>query len=505
MKRTDKKLLLFGLLFFISIIASISSEGHYILYATMAIIVVYVLTPKIRTGVDKVSFEPLQNISRHQKLRVFIISALTALAVMVFWFIGTCPGFFSPDSTVQYEQAVTGQYDDWFPVWHTFLFFTLPLKLTGWPGSIVLFQILWFVLLIGYYAQTVYTYGGSLYTKIALVFIICTPFTLEIMMYPWKDTVFGIAAGFCMLFAVHIYMSKGQWCNRFPNILLMAFMLVNATIFRHNGILFTFFLIIVLPFFMSKWRWVELVSISAVLFILIKIPLYSWLGVQKPGDRLLEISGLPLCVITSTAKECPQKLDTQTLQFVDDLLSVQPDWKENHSYDGFNSIKFKGMNNSVIDNAGVTGIIRMTWDCLKSAPLVSLKALRGVTLPVYDLGYGCIIHPDIADNDFGWEYSGSKIVRSIQKCYLQAVYKTPLRIVLSNIAITILVMLAFILFKSNLRDVTDWKRIMLCVPVLFYDFGTMLFMAEHDIRFFYMNWIIVPLIVLIMGSKKICN
>ena len=505
MKRVDKKSLLFGLLFLISITASVSSDGHSILYVCMALLVVWVLTPKIRAGVGKVSFEPLQNISRQKQLRVFFISALTALAIMVFWFIGTYPGFFSPDSTVQYEQAVTGIYDDWFPVWHTILFFTLPINLTGWSGSIVLFQILWFALLIGYYAQTVYKYAGSVYTKIAVAFVVCTPFTLEIMMYPWKDTAFGIASGFCMLFAIHIYMSKGQWCNKFPNILLMSFMLVNATIFRHNGILFTFFLIIGLLFIMSKWRWVELVSVSAVLFILIKIPLYSWLGVQKPGDRLLEISGLPLCVITSAAKECPQRLDAQTLQFVDDLLSVQPDWMENHSYEGFNSIKFKGMNNSVIDDAGIAGIIRMTWDCLKSAPLVSLKALRGVTLPVYDLGYGCIIHPDIADNDFGLEYSGNKIVRSIQKCYLLAIYKTPLRIVFSNIAITILIMLAFILFKSNLRDVTDWKRITLCLPVLFYDFGTMLFMAGHDIRFFYMNWIIVPLIVLIMGSKKICN
>lgn len=505
MKRIDKKSLSFGLLFLISIIASISSDGHSILYACMAILVVYILTPKIRTGVGKVSFESPENISRQKQFRVFVTSALAVLAVMLFWFIGACPGFFSPDSTVQYEQAVTGLYNDWFPVWHTFLFFTLPLKLTGWPGSIVLFQILWFALLIGYYAQTVYTYAGPIYAKIAVAFIIFTPFTLEIMMYPWKDTVFGIASGFCMLFAIHIYMSKGQWCKKFPNILLMAFMLVNATIFRHNGILFTFFLIIVLLFFMSKWRWVELMSVSAVLFILIKIPLYSWLGVQKPGDRLLEISGLPLCIITSAAKECPQKLDAQTLQFVDDLLSVQPDWKENHSYDGFNSIKFKGINNSVIDDAGIAGIIRMTWDCLKSAPLVSLKALRGVTLPVYDLGYGCIIHPVIADNDFGIEYGGSKIVRSVQKCYLFAIYKTPLRIVFSNIAITILIMLAFILFKSNLRDATDWKRIILCLPVLFYDFGTMLFMAAHDIRFFYINWITVPLIVLIMASKKICN
>lgn len=505
MKRTDNKSLLFGLMFFISIIASISFEGHSILYACMAILVVYFLTPKIRTGVDKVSFEPIHDISRKQKRRVFIISALVALAVMLFWFLGACPGFFSPDSTVQYEQAVTGRYDDWFPAWHTFLFFTLPLKLTGWPGSIVLFQVLWFALLAGFYAQTVYTYAGSFYAKTALAFIICTPFTLEIMMFPWKDTAFGIAAGFCMLSAIHIYMSKGRWCNRFPNILLMAFMLVNATIFRHNGILFTLFLIIALLFFMSKCRWIELVSVSAVLFILIKIPLYFWLGVQKPGDRMLEISGLPMSVITSAAKECPQKLDAQTLQFVDDLLSVQPDWKENHSYDGFNSIKFRGMNNSVIDDAGVAGIIRMTWDCFKSAPLVSLKALRGATLPVYDLGYGCIIHPYIADNDFGLEYSGCKIVRSVQKCYLLAVYKTPLRIVLSNIAITILIMLAFILFRSDLRDVTDWKRIALCLPVLFYDFGTMLFMAGHDIRFFYINWITVPLIVLIMGCKKTCN
>ena len=144
----------------------------------------------------------------------------------------------------------------------------------------------------------------------------------------------------------------------------------------------------------------------------------------------------------------------------------------------------------------------MTLDCFVSAPLVSLRSIYGVTRPVYELGYGCVIIGEIVDNDLGLVYKGCKVAGFLKSCYRNLVYKTPLRIIFSSIAITILVMLAFMLFRSDFRSTADWKRIMLCIPVLIYDSVTMLLLTWHDVRFFYMNWIVCPLVVLIMGRKN---
>ena len=505
MSRINKRCVVFGLFFLASIIASMGSvisHGVMILYATLALYTVSTLVPKIQRWIDRADFVPDEHLSGKQGFNVSLMAGVITFLVLLIWFTGSYPGYYSPDSIDQLEQAMTGIYNDWFPVLHTLLAYTLPLKLTGWPASIVLCQILWFSVMMGCYAKTVYVYAGSLFTKLSVAFIICSPFTLEIVMYPWKDTALGIVAGFCMLFAVHVYFTKGQWCNSIPNLVMMSFMLAIATILRHNAILFTFFLIAGLFFFMSGRRWIQMVMLSALFFILIKFPLYSFLGVQKPGDRLLEVSGLPLSIITTVVKECPEKVDGQTASFVDDLMAPQPDWKEYHCLEGFNSVKFRGIDKNVIEEAGPGGILKMTLDCFVSAPLVSLRSIYGVTRPVYELGYGCVIIGEIVDNDLGLVYKGCKVAGFLKSCYRNLVYKTPLRIIFSSIAITILVMLAFMLFRSDFRSTADWKRIMLCIPVLIYDSVTMLLLTWHDVRFFYMNWIVCPLVVLIMGRKN---
>lgn len=81
---------------------------------------------------------------------IFLFFSLITVGVLLIWYVGYFPGGWSPDSIKQYEQAVTNTYNDWHPIWHTLLFFKLPITIFGKTSSIILMQIFYFALLMGY-------------------------------------------------------------------------------------------------------------------------------------------------------------------------------------------------------------------------------------------------------------------------------------------------------------------------------------------------------------------
>lgn len=507
--RENPSEIIFGMYLFLIMLTSICVAIYcgwrvYESFIVILLLSVLLLVPKFHQWIGKFSFSPIQNVSRKNKIQVFGIAGGITLVVLLFCYIGFYPGTFSPDSIWQYEQVLKGSYNDWHPVWHTLLVFTLPLKLTGWSGSIVLFQIIYFSLLIGYMAVLIYVYSGRVYASLSVAFILLNPFTLEIVMYPTKDVAFAISATLCMLYAMNIYFTNGKWSNKLYRIVLFAFMLVSATLFRHNGILFTSFLLLALYFYMQRKRWRLLFIMTIVALIVIKIPLYIF---SNPSQRILETMGLPLSVIINVAKESPECLNDETSDFVADLMNNQSDWKAHHDISGLNSVKWDEhgrlyINNTAIEKVGYSGILRMMCHCFFVAPKESLKAVGGLTIPVYGLEVNGRAFIDVAPNEFGLKYGGVKTFSKIEDCYCHIVYSSPLCIFFT-IGFTILVMLAFILFKSNFRSFEDWKRIFLCIPIFTYNFGTMLLLSGHDVRFFYVSFLVCPLVVLIMAGKRV--
>lgn len=495
-------LVVFGTSVFWAMIGGIWSG--LMVFTMLAVCSVWLLVPKIRNLVSNITCSSPDDVSSKMKIKVFFIAFSISFVILLICFVGSYPGSFSPDSINQYTQAISGEYSDWHPVWHTVLFFTFPLKLTGgWSGSIILFQMVYFSVLMGYMAMVIYTYAGLSYAIIGSVFIILSPTTLEILMFPWKDTAFAIVSGFCMIYAVQIYFSKGKWGDKFLHLFLFALMLVSATLFRHNGVLFTFFLVVALFFFMQRKKWVLLTVLTCTLFLCIKGPVYNQLDVSEPGGRIQETMGLPLSVITTVAKETPDRLNEETNSFVNRLLINQPDWKAVHNITGFNSIKFHGIDSNVIEEAGIKKILGMMFHCFLVAPKQSLKAVIGLTSPVYGLEQQSRFGSYIVENNVGLKYNGIESLLKLKNIYFSLIDKTPLRYLFLYIGMTMLIMLAFIIFRSRFNCFEDWKRIFLCLPIFFYNFGTMLLLTGHDVRFFYVSFIICPLVVLIMASSKV--
>jgi hypothetical protein len=58
-----------------------------------------------------------------------------------------------------------------------------------------------------------------------------------------------------------------------------------------------------------------------------------------------------------------------------------------------------------------------------------------------------------------------------------------------------LVLLTVYLGKLNIKDTLSLKKALIAVPIFSYDFGTMLFLTGADSRFFFITFLVTPLLV----------
>ena len=148
------------------------------------------------------------------------------------------PGSFGNDNLVQLEQVYSGSYSNWHPVLHTWLFFTLPLKLVPQHWFIVTYQLIWYSLAMGYLLYVLFTSGSPRWLlAITWFLIVCNPNSIDLMLYPLKDSAMTI---FCIvLFAqlVRIYLSQGQWLKKPLHLLLFALFAFLTMGMRHNAVL----------------------------------------------------------------------------------------------------------------------------------------------------------------------------------------------------------------------------------------------------------------------------
>lgn len=507
--RLHLKELIFGfylcLALSVSVIASMQGGSGYgsMMFFSLVLLSIFLVVPKIKKKIETLSCVEL-NSQNDKGIQIFIAFFLLSFLCFLFWYVAYFPGAFSPDSIDQFKQAFRGEYDDWHPVLQTLFSFTLPLKLTGLVASIVFFQILFFSIVLGVVAKTIYSYCGKKWTLFLVLPIILSPWTLNISMFPWKDVSFALSSAVCMVFAMYVFFQREPWCKPVWKIVLFSFFLMLATVFRHNGILFTLPLAMVLFFYMPIKRWLLFFVLFIVAIVAVRGPVYSILNVQKPGNRVVETTGFPLSVITYVAKECPLCLDKETANFIDSLTKSEPNWKQNYSLEGFNTIKFAddGVDFTVVENAGRLKILKMMFRCFWNAPVHSAIAIGGLTSIIYGLEINCDNDPGIVENKYGIVYKGNEIMRSAALFYSMVVKKTPIRFFICTIGMPLIIMLAFIFFRSHLNK-ESLKRVLLCSPILIYDFGTMLFLSGAESRFFYVNLLVCPLVVAIMLGKSV--
>ena len=431
-------------------------------------------------------------------LLVFFTAAIFILALLL---VAVFPGCFSPDSYNQYEQAVTGNYSDWHPVIHTLLFFTLPLKITGMVSSIYLWQATLFSLAVAVLCSAIWKYSNPVYAICSFVWIMINPFTIEIIVYPWKDVGLAIFGTFAAAIAVAVHFTDGQKLNNRTISVILGITLALCTLVRHNGILFALPMLLAVMIYGKRKANVIMTLVFVLVLAGVKGPLYSALNVSQPGRRVSETVGLPLTIIGNVVVNAPEKLDEETKEYVYSIAD-QEEWEQYYSCGDFNSIKFTGKaDDSIVNEKGYFEVLKITWNCFKASPKHAVKAFITLTEMVYG------VRPEAIHwiNGLGlwqvWSYDTSKanirvlnIINKLKDIEAQSL----LKYIFYSLGIMMAVLVACVSSKIDFGSKKDRKRFWLIVPILCHNFGTMLLLTGFDVRFFYVTVPVMPGLLLIL-------
>jgi hypothetical protein len=149
------------------------------------------------------------------------------------------PGAYSPDTRDQWKQVHTFEFNDWHPVIHTLLIW-LVTRIVDSYAFVIFIQISVFSMGVGFLIAALESWGfGRGNLLLAGLFIILNPYTMSIMMFPWKDLTLTILITYTAVMMINIYYSKGEWFSKTGNIISFALTTGLASMVRHNGIFFT--------------------------------------------------------------------------------------------------------------------------------------------------------------------------------------------------------------------------------------------------------------------------
>lgn len=426
------------------------------------------------------------------------------LGVLSMYYYAFFPGAFSPDSNSQLSEALTGTYSDWHPFVHTFLFFTVPMKVFHAEEMIVFLQLVYFSAGLAYLTATVRKYGCPRWLcALETGFVLLSPVTGNILMYPWKDCGLAIFAMAAVAHYINIILSQGVWLRKKRNILACGLFLAFTVLMRHNAMLFVLPMIAAL--LVNGWKkyrrgGISVAAVFIIIVLLVKGPVYSVFQVEKPGGRVLESVGICMTMMGNVVKNCPELLDEEIRNFLYGVASREV-WEEENLLKGFNEVKFKaGTNKGLIEETGAGKIVEYTFRSFWAAKRVSLQAFFRVTGMVWkldgNLDWGIGVNADTGKTEIVLDAEKQAEVRTSLKDWGSLMGKSILRFPMNYIGWSNLALLAIALTGIGRKEA--FSGALHAVPLLCYNFGTALLLTGLDWRFFYLTFpLAIPTVFLL--------
>ena len=167
-----------------------------------------------------------------QRPHDWIRYALPLLAVWLTYWLALFPGLISLDSVNQWGQIVTGRYDDWHPVFHTWVLWLLS-RPGHSLGTVSLVQVVLTAVLLGHAlsaARQLGVPGWLIWTAVAW-FVLSPVFGVGTIAV-WKDNAFGLTT---LWTVVLLLRAVRRWTMTSASSLWFGIALALMSLFRHNG------------------------------------------------------------------------------------------------------------------------------------------------------------------------------------------------------------------------------------------------------------------------------
>ena len=194
------------------------------------------------------------------------------------------PGMMHQDSLVQWSQIISGQYNDYHPVFHTLLIWLLT-RIWYSPTIVIVFQILFLSLTVAWGIRILEENGFPRWSGWLLAFLFTlAPLNSNMVIGIWKDIPYSTSLFLFSLMMLKTVFSNGGWLGHRTTWVWLGIASLFVASFRHNGLPIPIFSLVLLMFCYRKW-W-KRVTLSflflAALYGVIRGPLYKGLNVEQP-------------------------------------------------------------------------------------------------------------------------------------------------------------------------------------------------------------------------------
>jgi hypothetical protein len=435
---------------------------------------------------------------KKRKETVVLFSALCFL-ILLLALAASFPGMSSPDTEDQWAQVQKFAFNDAHPAIHTLLIW-LATRIINHYAFVVFVQITVFSIGVGYLIATLESWGFSI--KILLVtglLIILNPYTIGIMMFLWKDLALTILLLYATIMTVNIYYSKGAWFSNGINVVLFALITGLASIIRHNGFFFTVPLYLIIVFLYSGKNKKALVSLvlAALVVFLIKSPLYNTLKVKKPNNNYPESVGIPMTILSDVLVKNPQRLPQDAKSFLNKIASDE-EWHEKYVPGNYNSAKWSfNPSGNLVKYVPPETLLKWVLQTCINARYEAFHAICEVTSTVWIMG---------RINGISLVFSGkgniiTRVLNFLFRGYIGLSLSLPvISLLFSNLGTLMLLLLIIGIFSLS-RNGTN--ILLLVVPSVVYNLGTMLLLCGNDFRFFHFNFVMILPLLFVLLSKPV--
>ena len=430
---------------------------------------------------------------KHLDWRVFLLAFVIALGIFGCTFAACYPGGVNYDGSNQWRQALSGEYNNWHPLFHTLLI-RLAMQVHCSYPFVLLMQIVVFAACMAYLTAVVHKYGVHAWLAILVNTLVAASLPVRnTLMYLGKDSAMTIGVLLLSAQAVHILHTRGEWLKKPVHAVCMGAVLAYTTLLRVNALFFTvpFLLCVFFAFRPCRKQALAGALVVILLIALVQGPVFGSLDVVYPSNTLEESIGLPMTILCDIRKAEPQNLDKETRLFLNSLASSQT-WQETYVMHNYNSIKFTFPRELIAEQSAMS-ILKMAGRAAWNDPRTAMKAFNGLTDVVWDVtgkseGFQTVSNSgDLAS----LQYTSPKLNQlgaALCRIWEAPLKWAPLRWLTENIGVQLLLLLVVTLWALYRRgpDV-----LLMAVPTLLYDLGTMLLLASNDARFFQFTMTIV--------------
>lgn len=421
--------------------------------------------------------------------RVFAVGFVIALGILGCTFAACYPGGVNYDISNQWRQAHSGEYNNWHPLFHTLMMKLLSSIVDNY-SFMVLVQIVVFAALFSYLTAALHRSGVPGWLALAVHTLVTASLPVRnTLVYFGKDAAMTLGIIGLTIQAVRILYTRGEWLKKPLHVIVLGLTLAYTTLLRVNALFFTLpLLLCVLLVYRAYWKKTALAALSmALVMALVQGPVFGSLNVVYPNNTVEESIGLPMTVLCDIRKMDPQALDTQTRLFLNDLVPSRV-WQENYVLHNYNSVKFT-FPRELIAEKSAGELLGMAARAARNAPRTAFDAVNGLTDLVWDVtgkgeGYQKISNSGDIESA---RYSSATLNR-LGRMFCR-LWETPLEWgifawLTENIGVQLVLLLVVTLWALYRRGV---ETLLLTLPTLLYDLGTMLLLASNDARFFHFS------------------